>query len=180
MKKIVILCDPPASVFDFSEEHIQTPKETVVVRDVQRGRDELGSTSKKTFSFPSLSLSLPCTPYPLNRTGRERAADRLLAAERLGQGLARWCANRKAFAFYRITSGVAMVAAEVDVRERTRRALREAGEGARKAQKAAVEVRVPECRPCCTHPPMGVFHRDHSLYCSRYEAFPEFPTRMKL
>lgn len=74
--------------------------------------------------------------------GRERAAERLLAAERLGQGLARWCANRKASAFYRIVTGVALVAAESDVRERTRRALREAGEGARRAQKAAVEVRV--------------------------------------
>ncbi|CAM9090655.1 unnamed protein product [Hapterophycus canaliculatus] len=71
--------------------------------------------------------------------GRERAASRQLAAERLGQGLRRWCANRKASAFYSIMSGVDMLAAESDVRERTRRALREAGEGARRAQEEAVE-----------------------------------------
>ncbi|CAN0210592.1 unnamed protein product, partial [Ectocarpus sp. 13 AM-2016] len=70
---------------------------------------------------------------------RGRAAERLLAAERLGQGIARWCTNRKASAFYCIMSGVTIVAAESDVRERTRRALREAGEGARRAQNAAVE-----------------------------------------
>ncbi|CAM9178368.1 unnamed protein product [Scytosiphon promiscuus] len=71
--------------------------------------------------------------------GRERVATRRLAAERLGQGIARWCINRKASAFYNITCGVSMLAAESDVRERTRRALREAGEGARRAQEEAVE-----------------------------------------
>lgn len=36
-----------------------------------------------------------------------------------------------------------MAAAQDDVRERTHRALREAGEGARRAQERAVEVRTP-------------------------------------
>lgn len=73
-------------------------------------------------------------------TGRERASDRKLAAERLGQGLVRWSRNRKSSAFYRLVSGVEMITAESDVRERTRRALREAGESARRSQEAAVEV----------------------------------------
>lgn len=64
----------------------------------------------------------------------------MLAAERLGQGLARWASNRKAWAFYRTVSGVAMAAAQDDMCERTRQTLREAGEGARRAQEAAVEV----------------------------------------
>ena len=64
----------------------------------------------------------------------------MLAAERLGQGLARWSKNRKTHALSRIFAGAAIVAAEKDVRERTCRALREAGEGACRAQQAAVEV----------------------------------------
>lgn len=100
----------------------------------------------------------PPRTIPTHRQGRERAAERLLATERLGQGLARWCTNRKASAFYRIVTGVALVAAEGDVRERARRALREAGEGARRAQKAAVEVLfcllvavVRSRQSCCMH-----------------------------
>lgn len=50
-----------------------------------------------------------------------------------------------------------MVAAERDVRERTRRALRKAGEGARRAQKAAVEARVM-CL-CCRVPDNGRIER---------------------
>lgn len=64
----------------------------------------------------------------------------MLAAERLGQGLVRWSRNRKGWAFLRIMNGVAITTAESDVRERTRRALREAGEQARRNQDAAVEV----------------------------------------
>lgn len=83
-------------------------------------------------------------PNDLNsrRQGRERASSRQLAAERVGQGLRRWSTNRKASAFYSIMSGVDMLAAESDVRERTRRALREAGERARRVQEDAVEVRL--------------------------------------
>lgn len=72
--------------------------------------------------------------------GRERNSERMLAAERLGQSLVRWCVNRKGSAFYGIVTGAAMVAAEENIRERTGRALREAGDGARKAQEEAVEV----------------------------------------
>lgn len=64
----------------------------------------------------------------------------MLAAERLWQGVGRWSKNRQAGAFYRMLSGTTIAMAETDVRERTRRALREAGEGARRAQEAAVEV----------------------------------------
>ncbi|CAM9333908.1 unnamed protein product [Sphacelaria rigidula] len=70
---------------------------------------------------------------------RESASKRMLAAERLGQGLVRWSRNRKGWAFLRIMNGVAITTAESDVRERTRRALREAGEQARRNQDAAVE-----------------------------------------
>lgn len=39
-----------------------------------------------------------------------------------------------------MVNGVAITTAESDVRERTRRALREAGESAREIQEAAIEV----------------------------------------
>ena len=77
---------------------------------------------------------------PRTRSEREGAFDRTLGAERLGEGFARWLTNRKASAFYRIVGGVVIAAAENDVRERTRKTLREAGEAARRVQTAAVEV----------------------------------------
>lgn len=74
------------------------------------------------------------------RAERESVSNRMLAAERLGQGLVRWSRNRKGSAFFCVVNGVAITTAERDVRERTRRALREAGESASRNQGVAVEV----------------------------------------
>lgn len=88
--------------------------------------------------------SFACHPRPAER---ERAHERALAAERLGQGLSRWSRNRQGWAFGRLLGGAAIAAAESDVRERTRQALREAGKAARRAQEAAVQVsRLPPRR----------------------------------
>ena len=87
-----------------------------------------------------------------SHAGQKRESDRMLAVARLGQGLARWSKNRKAHALSRLFAGSAMVAAENDVRERTCRALREAGEGACRAQQTAVEVG-RKYRALCITPP---------------------------